>query len=97
MRRTLHPPKKGGASGKTKRTFSLSRDSIRYLEEARREKASNSMSAILEDVIRQQREAAEAARISASITRYYDSLTDEEVAEDRAWGEFALTQFPPEE
>jgi hypothetical protein len=31
--------------------------------------------------------------ISASITRYYDSLTEEEVAEDRAWGEFAAAQF----
>jgi hypothetical protein len=26
--------------------------------------------------------------ISASFTRYYDSLSDKEVAEDRAWGEF---------
>jgi hypothetical protein len=35
--------------------------------------------------------------ISASVTRYYDSLTDEEAAEDRAWGEFASSQFPTEE
>jgi hypothetical protein len=32
-------------------------------------------------------------QIAASITRYYDSLTDEEVAEDRAWGLFAETQM----
>jgi hypothetical protein len=31
---------------------------------------------------------------SASITRHYDSLTDEELAEDRAWGQFAASQFP---
>jgi hypothetical protein len=36
-------------------------------------------------------------RIAASITRYYDSLTDEEIAEDRAWGLFAETQFPLED
>jgi hypothetical protein len=30
--------------------------------------------------------------ISAAVTRYYDSLTDEEIAEDRAWGEFAASQ-----
>jgi hypothetical protein len=38
--------------------------------------------------------------ISASITRYYDLLTDQEVAEvaeDRAWGEFAALQFRDEE
>jgi hypothetical protein len=40
---------------------------------------------------------AELEKIAASVTRYYDSLTDEEVAEDRAWGDFAATQFPDEE
>jgi len=32
-------------------------------------------------------------KISAAVTRYYDSLTDEEIAEDREWGEFAALQF----
>lgn len=31
--------------------------------------------------------------ISASVTRYYDSLPDEERAEKLAWGEFALAQL----
>jgi hypothetical protein len=35
--------------------------------------------------------------VSASVTRYYDSLTDEEAAEERAWGEFAATQFSDDE
>jgi hypothetical protein len=35
--------------------------------------------------------------ISASVTRYYDSLTDEEAAENRAWGEFAALHFPTDE
>jgi hypothetical protein len=35
--------------------------------------------------------------ISASVVRYYDSLTDDEAADDRAWGEFAATQFAVEE
>jgi hypothetical protein len=35
--------------------------------------------------------------ISASITRYYDSLTDEEAEENRAWGEFATAQFAEQE
>jgi hypothetical protein len=30
--------------------------------------------------------------ISDAITRYYDSLTDEEVAEHRAWGEMGRTR-----
>ena len=39
----------------------------------------------------------ELEEISAAVTRYYDSLTDEEIAEDQAWGEFAALQFPAEE
>ncbi len=35
--------------------------------------------------------------ISAAVVRYYDSLTYEQVAEDRAWGEFAAAQLSGEE
>jgi len=54
------------------------------------------MSAVLEELIRRQQRAAEMERISTSIRSYYDSLTDEEVDEDRAWGQFAETQLPRE-
>jgi hypothetical protein len=39
----------------------------------------------------------ELERISAAVARYYDSLTDEEIAEDLAWGEFASLQFAAED
>jgi len=55
------------------------------------------MSSVLEDVIQQLQETKEMERISASVTRYYDSLSTEEIAEDRAWGDFAATQFPGED
>jgi hypothetical protein len=55
------------------------------------------MSSVLEDVIRQLQQTKEMERISASVTRYYDSLTAEEIAEVRAWGDFAATQFPSED
>lgn len=35
------------------------------------------------------KEKKELEEIYAAATRYYDSLTDEEIADDRAWGEFA--------
>jgi hypothetical protein len=88
---------RSSAARKAKKTFSLSRDSVKYLESLRKEKRSSSVSSVLEDIIRQQQQAAEMERISASVTRYYDSLTAEEIAEDRAWGEFAATQFPSED
>ena len=78
---------------KERRTFSLSRESLRFLELIRKQRKGSSVSAILDDLIAQQRRSQEARRISASITSYYDSLTDKEVAEDSAWGEFAESQF----
>ncbi|MGA9966055.1 MAG: hypothetical protein WBQ10_12715 [Terriglobales bacterium] len=35
--------------------------------------------------------------ISAAVTRYYDWLTDEEIGEERAWGDFAALQFPTDD
>jgi hypothetical protein len=81
---------------KEKRTFSLSRESLHFLESMRKKRKASSVSAVLDELIAQQRRSQEARRISASITSYYDSLTDEEVAEDRAWGQFAETQFSDE-
>jgi hypothetical protein len=85
------------SSRKARKTFSLSRETVRYLESLRKEGKKDSMSSVLEDVIRQQQQTKEMARISASVTRYYDSLTAEEIAEDRDWGEFAATQFTSED
>jgi Tfp pilus assembly protein PilO len=82
---------------KARKTFSLSRETVLYLESLRKERKKASMSSVLEDVIRQLQRTKEMERISASATRYYDSLNAEEVAEDRAWGEFAATQFPDED
>lgn len=82
---------------KARKTFSLSHETVRYLESLRKERKKDSMSSVLEDVIRQLQQTKEMERISASVTRYYDSLTPEEIAEDRAWGEFAATQFPGED
>jgi len=88
---------RSNAARKAKKTFSLSRQSVMYLESLRREKRSKSVSSILEEIIRQQQQTQEMERISASVTRYYDSLTAEEITEDRAWGDFAATQFPSED
>lgn len=82
---------------KEKKTFSLSRQSLIFLEALRKERRSRSISSILEDLIRQQQQAKEVERISASFTQYYDSLTAEDIAEDRACGDFAATQFPSED
>ena len=82
---------------KARKTFSLSRESVRYLESLRKAKRGKSISSVLDDLIRQRREAEEMNRVSASITNYYDSLSDQQVAGERSWGEFAETQISSEE
>jgi len=82
---------------KSRKTFSLSRESVSYLESLRRARKAKSMSSVLDDLISQRRQAEDMKRISASVTRYYDSLTAEEAAEDRAWGDFAANSFPSED
>lgn len=84
------------SSAKAKRTFSLSRQTVAFLEAERKASHRASLSAVLEEIVRRHQEEKEMERISVAFTRYYDSLTPEEAAEDRAWGEFATSQFPDE-
>ena len=90
------PTLKSKFKNKARKTFSLSREAVSYLEAWRATKRSRSISSVLEELIRQRKEAEEMQRVSASISSYYDSLTDEQVAEDHAWGQFAESQLPDE-
>lgn len=90
------PVPKRQSSRKAKRTFSLSRQTVAFLESERKAKQWKSLSAVLEEIVRRRQEEKEMERISAAFTRYYDCLTPAEIAEDREWGEFAATQFPDE-
>jgi hypothetical protein len=55
-----------------------------------------SASEALDMLIREKQAAAEKERVSASIRSYYDSISEEERAENRAWGEFVESQLARE-
>jgi hypothetical protein len=74
---------------KRRRTFTLSPASLAYLEQQARGRKSNSQSAFLDDLLQEKSMEQRRAALEANITAYYDSLSDAEVEEDRAWGEFA--------
>jgi hypothetical protein len=80
---------------KEKKTFSLSRESVRYLEEIR-QKTHKTGSQILEELIAEKKREAEEARISVAITKYYDSLSEKEIDEERKWGKFSESQITEE-
>jgi predicted CopG family antitoxin len=82
---------------KAKKSFTLSIESVAYLEEVRKKNGAGSMSAILEEILRAAQREEKRAAIDRAMTEYDDSLTDEEVEEERQWGEFAMRGFPTED
>ena len=78
---------------KKKKTFVLSSDVVDYIEAEKRDRHSVSASSVLEQMIREHRHKYQAKKVSAAITSYYDSLSDEERNESELWGQFSETQF----
>lgn len=74
---------------KVRRTFTLSPESLGYLEQEARRLQTESQSSVLDELLRERKREQQLSAIEANITSYYDSLSDEEVEENRAWGEFA--------
>jgi len=80
-------------SVRQKRSYTLSRAAIVYLEHLRRKRKGSSASRVLDELIledeaRQRRQATESA-----IGAYYDQLSEAERREQEAWGRFALEQL----
>jgi hypothetical protein len=74
---------------KRRRTFTLSPESLAYLEQEARHRKLDSQSAFLDALLQEKSMEQRRAALEANVTAYYDSLTDEEVEEQRAWGELA--------
>jgi NAD dependent epimerase/dehydratase family enzyme len=74
---------------KLRRTFTLSPQNVAYIEKQARERNMPSLSAFLDELLQEKTREQKRAEIEANTIAYYDSLTDEEVEEQRAWGEFA--------
>jgi hypothetical protein len=74
---------------KQRRTFTLSPESLAYLDEQARQRKLGSQSAFLDELLLEKTAEQRRAALEANVTAYYDSLSDEEVEENRAWGELA--------
>ena len=74
---------------KQRRTFTLSPESIAYLEQEARRRRTNSHSAVLDELLREKKKEEQLGVVENQFTAYYDSLDDKEVEEQRTWGEYA--------
>lgn len=79
-------------TSKAKKTFTLSPQAVSYLAETHRA-THKPTSQIIEELILERKLQAEQERLSAAITSYYDSMSKEQVEEDRAWGQFAESEM----
>jgi hypothetical protein len=82
------------ANRKAKKSFTLSLESVAFLDAMRRKRRARSASSVLEDILRNVRDEQEKSAVEKTITDYYSSLTTEEVKEQTRWGDFAVREFP---
>ncbi len=81
---------------KQKRSFTLSRSSVVFLERLRRERRAASTSRVLDELIHQEEARHRRKYAEGAIAAYYSELSEAERDEQKAWGRFALEQLKPE-
>jgi hypothetical protein len=83
-----------GPDRKAKKSYTLSPESVAFLEVMRKKQRAASISAILEEILQEVRREHDRAAVEGAIADYYSSLSAQEVAEQAEWGELALNEFP---
>jgi hypothetical protein len=82
-----------GQARKVKKSFSISLESEAFLRQMRKERQVSSESETLDVLLRELMAAQKQRAIEFAYVDYYDSLSDEDMAEQGAWGTFAETQL----
>jgi hypothetical protein len=82
---------------KAKKSYTLSLETVAFLEGIRKKRQAGSVSAVLEDILQDLRREQERASVERSMSDYYSSLADSELEELAQWSEFALAQLPRKE
>ncbi len=72
---------------KIKRSFTITPESAAFLREARREVNAGSDSETLDLLLKELIEKRKLAEIDAAFKDYYDTASDEQLAEEREWAE----------
>lgn len=79
-----------------RKTYTLSSEAVAVIEQERKDRRAQSASSALEALLKDRARQRQMAKAAASISNYYDSLSEDEMKEDRLWGAFAESQFPLE-
>ena len=88
MSRTTSKPTR-----KSKKSFTLSQESVAFLEELRKKRRAASTSAVLDDIVRTFQRNQRKQALDKEITDFYDTLPAAALEEDAAWSKFALNEL----
>jgi hypothetical protein len=78
---------------KAKKSYTLSAESVAYLEGLRKHRRAASTSSVLEDILQNVRQASKKMAVARAVTEYYSSLGEEELDEQAKWADFAWAEF----
>jgi hypothetical protein len=81
---------------KAKKSYTLSSESVAFLELMRKKRRAVSVSSVLEEILQAVRRRQEQDRVEQSVSQYYSSLSGKEAAELVEWAEFASREFQGE-
>jgi len=81
---------------KIKKSFSISVESDSFIRKSCKERRSASESETLDALLSELMAIRQQQAIEAAYGDYYDSLSDEEIAEQSDWGNFAESQLAKE-
>ena len=72
-----------------KKSYSISPESERYIRKVRKAGKIASDSQALDQILKGAQDAQKRSEIGAAYTAYYDSATEEELAEEKGWAALA--------
>lgn len=84
-------------TARQKISTTISAQTLQYLERAIKSGEAANLAEAIDLAIRQLREEEWRREMDAKVSAYYDSLSDEEVEEERGWGEFSGESFARQE
>ncbi len=89
-------PRTTSRHAKEKRSYTLSPQSVRFLEALKNKRRAPSVSAVLEDILQEARRNGWRNALESSVADYYSSMPARAEADDRAWSDFARQEFEAE-
>lgn len=81
---------------KAKKSYTLSPQTVAFLESMREKRHAPSTSHVLEEILQAFKRGQEKLALERAVNDYYTGLSAEEAEEQVRWGEFALREFPKE-